>query len=211
MESICGYIMLDLILSKKLGTRRPSSRCIPHLLTIEDKSNRISTSKECFRYSASIRSSFCSVSLTWTKDGYTTTHQSPSNTRLSQFLWAKRRQKTAKAILSAHKVMTTVIWARDTININQWPTDWTSSKTIWKKRQHLAMERVFFQQNNTSVYTCRGSMAQLIAMCHTLLPHPPYSPDVASSDYLPSPFLRNTTNLIICMGLKKWRSVGPSV
>ena len=67
------------------------------------------------------------------------------------------------------------------------PTYWTDLK---KKRPHLAKKKVIFHQDNAKVHTCVVSMAKFHELRYELLPLPPYSADLALSDYFLFPNLK---------------------
>ena len=69
------------------------------------------------------------------------------------------------------------------------PTYWTDLK---KKRPHLAKKKGLFHQDNARVHTSVVSTAKFHELCYGLLPHPPYAPDLAPSDYF------------LFANLKKW-------
>lgn len=54
---------------------------------------------------------------------------------------------------------------------------------IAKKRSHMAKKKVLFHQDNTPCHKSLKSMAKLHELDFELLPHPPYSRDLAPSDY----------------------------
>ncbi|QQP31396.1 Mariner transposase, partial [Caligus rogercresseyi] len=71
--------------------------------------------------------------------------------------------KKAKVGLSTNKVMATVFWDA---------------------------QKVLFHQDNARVHTCVVSMAKFYELRYELLPHPPYSSDLAPSDYFLFPNLK---------------------
>jgi len=64
------------------------------------------------------------------------------------------------------------------------------SDEIKKKRPHLAKKKVLFHQDNAPVHTSVIAMAKINELKFELLPHAPYSPDLASSDYFLFPNLK---------------------
>ena len=56
----------------------------------------------------------------------------------------------------------------------------------------MAKNLVIFYQDNARVHTCAVSMAKLYELGNELVPYPPYSPDLAPSDYF------------LFSNLKKW-------
>jgi transposase len=54
---------------------------------------------------------------------------------------------------------------------------------ITKKRPHMKKKKVLFHQDNAPCHKSIVTMAKLHELGFKLLPHPPYSPDLAPSDY----------------------------
>ncbi|GJQ76651.1 hypothetical protein Trydic_g15510 [Trypoxylus dichotomus] len=54
---------------------------------------------------------------------------------------------------------------------------------IAKKRSHMAKKKILFHQDNAPCHKSIKTMAKLHELNFELLPHPPYSPDLAPSDY----------------------------
>ena len=54
---------------------------------------------------------------------------------------------------------------------------------ITKKQLQMKKKKVFFHQDNTPCHKSIATMAKLHELHFELLPHPPYSPDLAPSDY----------------------------
>uniref|UniRef100_A0A1B6MM15 Tc1-like transposase DDE domain-containing protein n=1 Tax=Graphocephala atropunctata TaxID=36148 RepID=A0A1B6MM15_9HEMI len=55
------------------------------------------------------------------------------------------------------------------------------------KRPHLQKKKILFRQENARVHTCAVSMAKIAELKFVLLPHPPYSPELAPSDFFRFP------------------------
>ena len=51
-----------------------------------------------------------------------------------------------------------------------------------KKRPHLAKKKVLFHQDNALAHTSAMVTTKLVELHNILLPHPPYSPDLAPYD-----------------------------
>ena len=54
---------------------------------------------------------------------------------------------------------------------------------IVKKRPHMTKKKIVFHQDNVQRHKSIKTMAKLHELHLELLPHPPYSPDLAPSDY----------------------------
>ena len=59
-----------------------------------------------------------------------------------------------------------------------------------QKRPHLAKKKVLFHQENAPAHKGAVAMAKLYELRYELVPHPPYSPDLAPSDYYLLPDLK---------------------
>ena len=54
---------------------------------------------------------------------------------------------------------------------------------IGEKRLQMQKKKVLFHQDNAPCHKSLATMAKLNKLSFELLPHPPYSPDLAPSDY----------------------------
>ena len=54
---------------------------------------------------------------------------------------------------------------------------------IAKNRPQIKKKKVLFHQENPACHKSIGTMAKLHKLHFELLPHPPYSPDLAASEY----------------------------
>ena len=61
-----------------------------------------------------------------------------------------------------------------------------------KKRPHLAKKKALFQHDNAPAHSSVIATAKLVELRCELLPHPPYSPDLAACD------------LFLFPNMKKW-------
>jgi histone-lysine N-methyltransferase SETMAR len=121
--------------------------------------------------------------------------------------------KKAKTVLSAGKVMATVFWDSqgiifiDYLQKGQIVTEVYYStllnclyEELQTKRPRLARKKVIFHHDNAPTHTSTVAMAKLHELRFELLPHPPYSPDLAPCDFFLFP------NLKIWLGGKKFSS-----
>jgi hypothetical protein len=104
--------------------------------------------------------------------------------------------KKAKAIFSAGKIMATVFWdskgiihldfltVQKTINEQYYSTLLNKKvKMAIRSKRRKRQDSVFFLQDNTRPHTAALIMATALKLKRDVLPHPPYSPDLAPSDY----------------------------
>lgn len=191
------------ILHDKLSLKKITARWVPRLLTEDNKNNRVVDSeavlailrrnpKEFFRR-------YITVDETWIH------YYTPETKRQSQqwIFEGERAPKKAKTVKSAGKVMATVFWdAQGIIFIDYLQKGKTItgayyaslldklSKEIEEKRPHLKKKKILFHQDNAPVHTCKVSAAKMAELKFEILPHPPYSPDLAPSDFFLFPNLK---------------------
>lgn len=201
------------ILHSYLEMKKLSARWVPRLLTVDQKRTRVTISEEClakFRLNKKdFMRRFITVDETWIH------HHTPETKEQSKQWIASGEPapKKAKAVLSANKVMATVFWdARGVIYIDYLQKGKTINgeyyasllqrfhQVLTEKRPHLARKKILFHQDNARVHTCAVAMAKIHELHYELVPHPPYSPDLAPCDYFLFP------NLKKWLGGKRFRS-----
>jgi len=149
------------VLYETLGMKKLSARWVPRLLTVEQKRNRMTTSKHCLdmfkRNPKEFLQRFVTVDETWIH------HYTPETKEQSK-QWTKSGEsapKKAKTVPSAGKRMTTIFWnSRGIIFTNylekgriitgQYYADLLDrfDTKLKKKRPHLAKKKVLFYYNN---------------------------------------------------------------
>lgn len=98
--------------------------------------------------------------------------------------------------LSANKIMATVFWdCRGIIHIDylekgkpitgKYYSELLSTfdTELRKKRPHLCKKKVLFHQDNAPAHKSVVATVKLHELRYELVPHPPYSPDLAPCDY----------------------------
>lgn len=184
------------ILHKYLGMNKLCARWVPRLLTPEQKQNRKDISAanlKLFNHNpAEFMRRFITTDETWVH------HYTPESKEQSR-QWIEKGEpapKKAKLTLSFNKVMATVFWdARGIIFIDYLQKGKTIngeyyaallqrlSEEIKTKRPHLAKKKVLFHHDNAPAHTSMIAMSKIHDLRFELLPHPPYSPDLAPCDY----------------------------
>ena len=172
------------------------SKWVPRLLTPEQKQQRIDDSKSCLAMFTRNKSEFLHQYITM--DETWIHHFTPESNRQSAEWHAagKSHAKRPKAQTSAGKVLASVFWDAQgiifvdylekgqTINSDYYINLLERLKAeIAEKRPHLAKKKILFHQDNAPCHKSMKTMAKLHELCFELLPHPPYSPDLAPSDY----------------------------
>ncbi|KAM8702325.1 hypothetical protein ACLKA7_004989 [Drosophila subpalustris] len=184
------------IIHEHLGMKKVFSKWVPRLLTPEQKQQRIDESKSCLDMFTRNKSEFLRRYITM--DETWIHHFTPESNRQSAEWHAagESRPKRPKSQQLAGKVMASVFWDAhgiifidylqkgQTINSDYYMALLERLKDeIAKKRPHMAKKKVLFHQDNAPCHKSMKTMAKLNELGFELLPHPPYSPDLAPSDY----------------------------
>ena len=184
------------ILSEELGMKKLSARWVPRLLTQDQKRIRVNMSEECLarfqRNQQDFLRRFVTTDETWV-------HYYTPETKQQSKQWKhvdSPPPKKAKTVQSAGKVMASVFWdAKGILLIDYLPRGQTITgqyyanlldqlkQKIREKRPGLAKKKILFHQDNARPHTCVLAMAKIHELKYELLPHPPYSPDMAPSDF----------------------------
>lgn len=64
-------------------------------------------------------------------------------------------------------------------------------RALRRKRPDLPLDRVILHQDNAPCHTARSTMIEIDFLGFDLLPHPPYSPDLAPMDFRVFPDLKS--------------------
>ncbi|XP_014486230.1 PREDICTED: histone-lysine N-methyltransferase SETMAR-like [Dinoponera quadriceps] len=184
------------ILSEDLGMRKLTGRWVPRLLTLDEKRIRHNISKECLdrfqRDTTDFLRRFVTVDKIWIHRYTPESKKQPKRWTLAE----KPVPKKAKTSHSAGKVMTTVFWdSHGVLLVDYLQKEKTITgeyyasllerldEEIAKKRPYLEKERVLLHQDDVQVPTSAIAMAKLHELGYELLPHPPYSPDLAPCSF----------------------------
>lgn len=191
------------ILHNHLSMQKLCARWVPRLLTLDQKLIRknISTDNLALyrRNPNEFLRRFITVDETWIH------HYTPENKEQSK-QWVGKGEPTpkkAKTILSANKVMATVFWdARGIIYIDYLEKGKTITGQYYAellqrlkhevqiKWPHLAKKKILFHHDNAPAHSSIVAMSKIHELKFELIPHPPYSPDLAPSDYYLFPNLK---------------------
>ena len=184
------------IVHEYLGMRKLCAKWVPRELTIDQKQQRVDDSEQCLalfnRNKSEFLRRYVTMDETWLH------HYTPESNRQSASWTAsdEPRPQRPKTQQSAGKVMASVFWdAHGIIYIDYLQKGQTINsdyyialldrlkKEIALKRPHLARKKVLFHQDNAPCHKSMKTMVKLNELGFELLPHPPYSPDLAPSDY----------------------------
>lgn len=191
------------ILHEHLQFKKLCARWVPRLLTIDQKQQRVDDSEACLeiykRNQKEFLRRYITMDETWIH------HYTPeSNRQSAQWLApGESRAKRPKTQKSAGKVLASIFWdAHGIIFIDYLEKGRTINSDYYielldrldaeikRKRPHMAKKKKLFHQDNAPSHKSIKTMAKLNDLGYELLPHPPYSPDLAPSDYYLFPDLK---------------------
>lgn len=184
------------ILHNHLQMKKLSARWVPRLLTIDQKRNRVKCCESGLKLFQSnpqeFLRRFITVDETWI-------HYYTPETKEQSKQWMFKGEsapKKAKTVPSAGKVMATVFWDSQgiifidylekgkTITGNYYSSLLDKLNTeLPEKRPRMARKKVLFHHDNAPAHTSAVSTAKLLEIRFEIVSHPPYSPDLAPSDY----------------------------
>lgn len=184
------------ILHEKLSMKKVFSKWVPRLLSMEQKQQRVDDSESCLslftRNKKDFLRRYVTMDETWIH------YYTPESKRQSSE-WrtaGESRPKRPKTQQSAGKVMASVFWDTHGVIFIDYLEKGKSinsdyyidllvrlKEEIAKKRPHMQRKKILFHQDNAPCHKSMKTMAKLNELGFHLLPHPPYSPDLAPSDY----------------------------
>lgn len=191
------------IIHKNLKMSKVSARWVPRLLTDQMKDARLTMS----RHNLSIFEAdpdgflkrFVTMDETWVH------HHTPECKKMSM-QWKHASSPTptkAKVLKSAGKVMLSVFWDSEgvllvdflkkgnTINAKYYSNLLIKLRAKIKElRPGKLSKTVMFHQDNAPAHTARDTMSTIAECGFEIMDHPPYSPDLAPSDYYLFPQLK---------------------
>ena len=180
------------ILHEKLEVREVCTRWVPRLLTPYQKRERRDVSKQCC---ARFNQNPAEFLLRFVTVAKAPIHWYPPDP-IKQSKPGGNAPKKAKTVLLPGKLMVTVFWnSHGIILIDYLEKGKTITETYYatllnrlktrrqKKRIGITLKKVLFHQDNAPAQTSPIAMAKIKELGFELIPHPPYSPDLAPSDF----------------------------
>ena len=184
------------ILHEHLSMSKVCARWVPKMLTPDMKATRVNTSSVLLsRYNVNPEN-FLSRVVTGDE---TWVHYYDPSSKFESMEWkhaGSPRTKKFKVSRTTKKVMATVFWDTDgVIHIDYLPRGTTMNgqyyadllvrlrESIKEKRRGKIRRGVLLQQDNAPVHSSKVAMQSVRDCGFELLPHPPYSPDRAPSDF----------------------------
>jgi len=187
---------VETILHTKLGMSKVSSRWVPRMLTAEMKATRVDTCRELLDWHRSDPENFFSRVVTGDE---TWLHHWDPESKQESMQWKHMSSPPPKKFrtqASAGKIMATIFWDTDgVIMIDYLPPKTTITgqyyatvirnlrSAIKEKRRGKLSQRVLLLHDNAPAHASRVAQQALRESNFMELPHPPYSPDLAPSDF----------------------------
>lgn len=185
------------ILHKKLKMRKVCAHWVPKHLQPDQKSRRIEVCKELLQLYEEQGDQFLDRIVTQDESWF---HFHEPESKRSSMQWKhpdSPRPRKFRMKPSANKVLYSFFWDSKGV-ILQWPVEQRTTVTgsyhasLLRDHLHPALKRerrgritagVLLQQDNAPAHTSQVGMAAVAELGYTLVPHPPYSPDLAPSDF----------------------------
>ena len=196
--------MVHLILKKHLKVRKISARWVPHLLTDEQKRQQVKVAKKLLqmfpKYDKKQFANVVTGDETWV-------HYFEPVRKVSNKIWATKHSKRpiiAKRSLSPKKVVYAIFFSGEGVAIKvpvkkgksitgKYYKDVVLKKLkryYQKRRPATGFKHVGLLHDNAPTHTSAIVTAFLKKEKVTVLPHPPYSPDLAPCDFFLYPKLK---------------------
>ena len=200
-ETLCiSYGSVFLI--DKLGLKN-SAQWVPRMLTPDQKQVRVTLSEALLAQinadSENLFDRFVTMDETWV-------HHFDPETKQQSMEWREKGSTPPQKFrvqASAGKVMASVFWdCRGILLIDYLPHKQTITgvyyaelisklrEAIKAKRRIMLTRGVLFQQDNAPVHESEVAMSAIHSAGFELIDHPPYSPDLAPSDFFLFPNLK---------------------
>lgn len=184
------------IVRKELQFSKVSARWVPRILTTEQREKRVEACQDLLQRYEEEGDSFLESIITCDE---TWVHHSTPESKRASMQWKRSGSPPplkAKTISSAGKVMATVFWdfkgvlfvdflhGRKTINAQYYSNLLTEHvKVAIRGKRRKSQSSVSFLQDNARPHTAALTRETLESLKWNVLPHPPYSPDLAPSDF----------------------------
>lgn len=177
---------VDIIIRDYLNFHKVSCRWVPKQLNFDQKAARVAICRELLgRYE---------------REGESWVHYYTPETKRASMQWkhpGSPPPKKFRTSPSVGKVMASVFWDHkgivyvhflkrgETINAEYYSSLLFNKvrKAIHKKRTGMSSKGVILQHDNARPHTAAKTMAVIDQLHWEVLPHPPYSPDLAPSDF----------------------------
>lgn len=191
-----GSHAVDEIIHDHLGFKKVCARWIPRQLTSDLKENRMDVCQDLFQQYDSEGDDFLRRIVTGDE---TWIHQFEPENKRESMQWRHVKSpppRKFKIVPSTKKVMATIFWDStgvllvdflpqgQSINADRYiATLQKLKRAVKRKRPGLNNKDILLQHDNARPHTALRTQQVIQKIGWTRLPHPPYSPDLAPSDY----------------------------
>lgn len=199
-DEVCRIISLSkgsvITIIKQLGYSKVCARWVPRMLTDQNKEARKTIASQHLQRFRLEGDEFLKKIVTGDE---TWVHFFEPESKRQSMEWrhtSSPRKKKFKTVRSAGKVMATVFWDTEgvilvdfleqgcTINSVQYVTTLKKLKArLQRVRPTKSMADVLLLHDNARPHTSRHTSDEIVKIGWEVLPHPPYSPDLAPSDF----------------------------
>lgn len=219
-----SYERIFHIVHHDLGMRKLSAKWIPKCLNADQKRLRVTTSKSLCRLfkedSSNILDRIVTMDETWI-------HHYDPETKEQSKEWkhaGSPRPKKFRVQKSAGKVLASIFWDKDGIIMSDYLEQGKTvtgayystlltrlREKIVEKRRGKLSKGVLFLQDNAPAHKSLIAMQKINEVGFELIDHPPYSPDLAPSDYYLFPKLKKnlkgkkfSSNEAVIRAVEEW-------
>lgn len=198
-----SYGSAQQILVENLNMTKVSSRWVPRMLSFDQKQIRVRYSRECLAMMRRDRQDFLCRFVT-TDETWIHHYQPESKEQSKQ--WVEKGDNAPrkfKTVPSAGKIMASVFWDAKgillvdylekgrTINADYYCGLLDKLRTaIDEKRPRTQRKKILFHQDNAPAHKAGKTITKMDSLGFQLVPHPPYSPDLAPCDFFLFPNLK---------------------
>lgn len=191
------------VLHDHLGMTKVSARWVPRMLTPPQKQKRVECSRAFLSQCNEDKDGFLERIVTGDE---TWVHHYEPESKQDSMQWHKKGTpppKKFKVTQSAGKLMATVFWDTEGILLVDYKEKGVSitgeyyasileqlKEAIREKRRGKLTKGVLLLHDNAPVHKSRVALAALHKVGFDIIDHPPYSPDLAPSDYYLFPNLK---------------------
>ena len=187
---------VETILHEKLGMSKVCARWVPRMLTAVQKADRVDASSDLLGFYRSDPADFCARIVTGDE---TWIHHWDPETKQESMQWKHLDSPPPKKFRtqsSAGKIMATIFWdSSGVLLIDYMPHKTTINgqyyaalmgrlrESIKEKRRGKLAKGVLLLHDNAPAHAARVAQAAIRNCGFEQLNHPPYSPDLAPSDF----------------------------
>ena len=181
------------IIHEDLDMRKLSAKWVPKRLNADQQRQQCQSSQQLLEFFR--RDPNDSVGRDWwpwTKPGYITITRRQSNNQWSGGIEVHHATKKFRVQKSAGKVLVSIFWDQDGIRLTDYLPNGQTINAVYyssllvqlkEKRRGKVNKGVLFLDDNAPAHRALVTQKKLAYMGFQYFDHPPYSPDLAPSDY----------------------------